>query len=667
MAKKRISIKKVIKVFAFSIFVIVVLIPILYFSFRNVLLHNILDKKIKAFSEKYPATLSVENSKFESLSSLSIQNIAITPTNKDTLLKVSSIHADFKLFSIIFGDLKVSNLEINKTFVHLVKKDSVNNFSFLFKKNAASDEKTEKLSFAEKTNSYLETVFDNFPESLKLNGINVLANSDSNKISLEIDNLKIVDKTFETFVKIEEDSLKNKWKVIGSINSNQRTASLKVFSADSQKLVFPYLKSKYNLKVGFDTVNFELKENNLLNGLLSINGAFSVSGLIMNHSRISQSDVVLDKGAADFSLKIGDDYIEMDSSSSITYNKLSFHPYIKYRPKPSKQLTIILNKDNISSTDFFESIPKGLFSNIEGIKTTGTLSYHLKFFIDTKEPDSVKLYSALIPKNLKVVKYGKTDFTKINKPFKHKVFLEGDEVTQFIVGPENPDFTPIEEISTYVKDAILISEDGGFYNHKGFYLKSFMESIAINVKEKRFVRGGSTISMQLVKNTFLNSNKTVVRKLEEILIVWLIENNKLVTKDRMYEIYLNIIEWGPEIYGINQASHYYFNKKPSKLNVAEGIFLASIVSHPKWFANSFTKDGKIRESQSSYFNLMAHLMYKKDLISARDTTNLLPQIELKGQALKELNKDSIEIRYKDSPYNKKKKKKEKLKKLFNKK
>src|SRR5664279_2476881 len=115
----------------------------------------------------------------------------------------------------------------------------------------------------------------------------------------------------------------------------------------------------------------------------------------------------------------------------------------------------------------------------------------------------------------------------------------------------------------------------------------------LNIKERRFARGGSTITMQLVKNVFLNRNKTIARKLEEILLVWLIENQQLCSKERMFEVYLNIIELGPHIYGANEAAHFYFKKDASKLNLQESIFLASIIPKPKWFMYSFDKSGNL--------------------------------------------------------------------------
>ena len=178
----------------------------------------------------------------------------------------------------------------------------------------------------------------------------------------------------------------------------------------------------------------------------------------------------------------------------------------------------------------------------------------------------------------------------------------------------------------------MTSEDGGFYQHRGFLPDAFRESIITNIKERRFARGGSTISMQLVKNVFLSRNKTIARKLEEALIVWLIENQGLSTKDRMYEVYLNLIEWGPMVYGAGEASKYYFSKEPSKLTLAEAIFLASIIPRPKYFKYSFDENGHLRESNAGFFRLVAEKMLAKGWITPTDAETLVPDVGLKGPA-----------------------------------
>ena len=125
--------------------------------------------------------------------------------------------------------------------------------------------------------------------------------------------------------------------------------------------------------------------------------------------------------------------------------------------------------------------------------------------------------------------------------------------------------------------------------------------------------------MQLVKNVYLNRNKTMVRKLEEILIVWLMESTRAVSKDRMYEVYLNIIEWGRNVYGIGEAARYYFSKQPSQLTLGESIYLASIVPRPKTGLYAFTYYGGLKPYISSYFRYIGNIMARRGLAPADST------------------------------------------------
>ncbi|HQS53401.1 MAG TPA: biosynthetic peptidoglycan transglycosylase, partial [Daejeonella sp.] len=167
--------------------------------------------------------------------------------------------------------------------------------------------------------------------------------------------------------------------------------------------------------------------------------------------------------------------------------------------------------------------------------------------------------------------------------------------------------------------ALLTAEDPSFYSHNGFVEESIRSSIITNFKAKSFKRGGSTISMQLAKNVYLNRQKTLARKIEEILIVWIMESGKLSTKQRMFETYLNLIEWGRNVYGIGEASRYYFDKHPSELSLGEGIFLASIVPRPKSGLYRFEGDGSLRSGLSSYFNFIGGIMARRGLTAADST------------------------------------------------
>lgn len=214
----------------------------------------------------------------------------------------------------------------------------------------------------------------------------------------------------------------------------------------------------------------------------------------------------------------------------------------------------------------------------------------------------------------------------------HTVYEYGKPVRTFMVGPANPFYARLNEISPYLRNAILTAEDAFFYTHEGFHEEAFRQAIAKNLKEGEFARGASTLSMQLVKNVFLSRKKTVARKVEEAIIVWLIENLNLVSKNRMFEVYLNIIEWGPNVYGAKDASRFYFGKQPAELNLAEAIFLTSIIPAPKRYRSSFDTRGNLRSWKGGYFRLIGGNMLRRGLISREVYDNLYPNVQLYGRA-----------------------------------
>lgn len=128
-------------------------------------------------------------------------------------------------------------------------------------------------------------------------------------------------------------------------------------------------------------------------------------------------------------------------------------------------------------------------------------------------------------------------------------------------------------------DAVIVSEDGTFWSHEGFDWFEFKESIERNFEEGRAVRGASTITQQLVKNLYLSSSKNPLRKIKEWVLTWYMEQQ--LTKSRIIEIYMNIIEWGDGVYGIEAASQFYFAKSAGELTRDECTRLAAIIPSPR--------------------------------------------------------------------------------------
>ena len=140
-------------------------------------------------------------------------------------------------------------------------------------------------------------------------------------------------------------------------------------------------------------------------------------------------------------------------------------------------------------------------------------------------------------------------------------------------------WVPYGTISEHLKKAILLSEDAAFFSHKGVDMNELREALKRDWETGSFKRGGSTITMQLAKNLYLSPSKTPLRKVKEIIIARQIE--QALPKRRIFEIYLNVVEWGRNIYGAEAAARHYFGKSAANLDVLEAATLAALLPSPR--------------------------------------------------------------------------------------
>jgi membrane peptidoglycan carboxypeptidase len=148
-------------------------------------------------------------------------------------------------------------------------------------------------------------------------------------------------------------------------------------------------------------------------------------------------------------------------------------------------------------------------------------------------------------------------------------------------------WVPLNRISPLAADAVVVSEDDGFFQNNGIDWNSVKKAVKVDWKTRRLKRGGSTLTQQVVKNVYLTKRKTFSRKIAEMVLASQVPRS--VTKDRVLEVYLNCAQWGYQLYGISAASQYYFKKKPSGLNAKEGAFLAMMLPNPLRYGKSFVK------------------------------------------------------------------------------
>ena len=154
-----------------------------------------------------------------------------------------------------------------------------------------------------------------------------------------------------------------------------------------------------------------------------------------------------------------------------------------------------------------------------------------------------------------------------------------------VVGPKNRFWTPSGAIPAEMKWAVILAEDSRFYKHEGIDVKAIKNAIKYDLEKKSFARGASTITQQVAKNLFLSREKTITRKIKEIILAKRMED--VLTKGRIIELYLNVVELGPMVYGIGHGARYYFGKPASALTPRECAFLAAMLPGPRVAYNPY--------------------------------------------------------------------------------
>lgn len=626
-----------------SIGALILIMGLLYLS-RNALLHHIVNKRIAVIEQQYGLSVHYSQLTMNGLSKITLQNLSIVPHHCDTLLTLGTLSVDVSLRKLLNGHIEIRNVDIDNLHASFIRENGTSNYDFLFRKTTQQvAAPTGKTDYAQRVNETLELLYGLLPENGELKRLRITEQNDSNFVAMAIPVLVIKENRFRSDISIKEDSLTQHWTINGALNRETQTLKADIYAQEGRKVVLPYITRRFGARLTFDTLAYSLTK--IEDGdKVALQGEAQVSGLDVYHQALSPEVINLNRGHVSYRVNIGKESVELDSATNVRFNRMEFHPYLQAKKKENFwHFTVSVNKPWFPADDLFGSLPTGLFGNLEGIKTSGELAYHFLLDVDFALLDSLKFESELAERDFEIIKYGRTNLEKMSKEFVYTVYEEGEPVRSFSIGPSWEHFTPLDSISPYLQTSVMQSEDGAFYHHRGFLPKAMREALIHDLKVRRFARGGSTITMQLVKNVFLNRNKNMARKLEEALIVWLIETEELTSKERMYEVYLNIAEWGPLIYGAHEAAAYYFNKRPSQLTVEESIFLASIVPKPKHFRHSFTPDMKLKENLAGYYRLIAERLVKKGLINASDKDSIRPVIEVTGLARRDfsLSKDSM--------------------------
>jgi hypothetical protein len=269
----------------------------------------------------------------------------------------------------------------------------------------------------------------------------------------------------------------------------------------------------------------------------------------------------------------------------------------------------------IKCQQVLDAIPAEMAPYMQGYKAKGTFLADVRLEIDWLALDNTVLGGHIGINHCKITGEPEDSPRRLEKEFEHFVEYEKGEWMSFVVGPTNPDFVPIDQISPYLIKSIMTTEDAAFYKHKGFIVSEFRTALVSDLKARAFRHGASSITMQMVKNVLLYREKTLARKLQELFLTWHVEH--VLEKDRILEIYFNAIEYGPALYGIGPAVRHYFGKHPKDLNPVEAAFFSSILPSPKERYKQYCQ-GTLTKWTMGKIERILVLMRKRDRITQEE-------------------------------------------------
>lgn len=625
--------KNIFRIFI-GILILLAIGIILLFSFRESLLKEAIAKVTAKMERDYDAKLSIKTAEFDGLTGIKITNITLVPKNADTLFDIQKLSTSIRFMPLFVGDIQIGTLFIENGLVQLTKKGNRKNFSAFLKKekNPTDSGEKQKRDYADLAYKLISKGLNLVPTDMEIKNLTFKLDDNGKKAKINLQKLRLVDKQLETSIDVQTNTFQQKWRIAGFADPRNSKADIAFTNRDTGAIKVPYFDERFNLKSSFDSIRIKVDNISKSRGVLNIDGTSSITNLSVNHPKIATKDVLFEKAAFDYHLVLDQNNIGIDSSSTAVLNKIKFHPYVNLNTETDTIYALKVAIPTMKAQDFIQSLPKGLFTHFEGMEAQGAFDYHLDFEFNKNKPKTLVFESKINKKDFKITKYGEADLNKINGPFTYRA-IENDQLQRPVfVGESNPNYTPLSEISPYLRKSVLTTEDPSFFSHRGFINEAFKQSIIKNIKTKKFSRGGSTISMQLVKNVFLTREKTLSRKLEEILLVYILENNRIVSKERMLEVYFNVIEWGPNIYGIGEASQFYFQKHPSQLSLNECLFLASIVPSPKKFMWKFDNTGNLRNQGTVQQKYLTNLMLRRGVLTSGDTIFKSFPVQVTGRA-----------------------------------
>ncbi len=302
------------------------------------------------------------------------------------------------------------------------------------------------------------------------------------------------------------------------------------------------------------------------------------------------------------------------------------------RAGPRFQLT--LEADSLTATRIQDRVPPVVLGPLADLTVRGSWDWRASLDLNVAHPESTRFTADVVPHGLRLGPDGaRVPLGRLAGPFLARIHLPRDRVVFRDLSSANPHFRPLERISPLLRQALLTNEDGGFYQHRGFNTGAIQAAMAENLRAGAFRRGAGTITMQLARNLFLGHRRTLSRKGQEVVMAWVLEHLTGLSKDRLLEIYLNVIEWGPGVHGANEAARYYFDRDADDLTLDEALFLTVLVPSPARWRSRVDAHGDLRAWARAQMAFIARKMASRGVLTPEQVPPAEAlAIELRGPA-----------------------------------
>ena len=590
-------------------------------------IEKIKNNNINSLFLKYNIRINIQNVKIKGLTHYEIKNITIEKSSIEIEIRRLELFLDlWKLIKkrAIKSSIKIQIDKLKITHHNSSTKVTVDKKDFVYSNTKKITEQWESVYYS-RYEKFINIFFLFFPERLIIQELKILFPQQDICISSTILNSSndLLKANLETSFKNNI----NKYIVECTINKNDRSVTFAVNKNDVEI-------SKHLYPFSFKKLYFSFKHTQKADEQKSkiINLIIKITNLYIQHRAIAATPHLINNFEIEVNINFTSTSFVVTKESGGNIDQMPFAFQFMHNAEEKDLLKFIFHIEldaNLFLNSFFTFHVKA----IKDIKAEGKILTRFQLMFNVNNPIRRFFDIKILENNLIIKDFDKLNLSYLNKPFVHSIYKNNTFLKKIVVGDLSNDFIKIEDLPTKIIDIITFSEDPNFYQHHGIDVFFIGFAIVSNIVARKFKRGGSTITMQVVRNLFLNHEKNFHRKIEEIILSLLIENYFNIPKKRLLEIYFNIIEFGPNIYGIKEASTFYFRKSPLELTMIEYIIIMYIIPRPIHFYEALiSQSAQLFTNLKKYVEWLSPKLLNQEIITNEEFKQITNDIETISQS-----------------------------------